>query len=255
MSTSSARRDRQPCRHGDRRSAGACTSPTGSRVPQGADGGNGLRHEAENLSRFREHFRDYPRAIRARADLGLSSRRVLTMELVTGTRSPKWADFPHGTRPARTRRGAAARLPRPGVRARRHPCRPAPGQPAGDAGRTPGAVRSRHGRARAAAAARPPVQAAVRRGRRPRRGSRREAIAMGTRLEDFDEERFMREVGRWSRATRRIRPRRPARAGCCSRSCASARPAALRPPSELRLLGKTLRTWRPRAGRWIRAWT
>ncbi len=91
-------------------------------------------------------------------------------------------------------------------------------------------------------AARAPAQAAVRRRRRARRAGRgRDRSRMGTRLEDFDEERYSRDVGQ-------MVARYAARSGAQAQSegrlmlelVRLATACGLRTPPEMSLLGKTL---------------
>ena len=139
----------------------------------------------------------------------LCSTRVLTMDLVHGTKVTALSGLRRTEQDmGLPRRSAAARLPRPDVRARRDPRRSAPGQHAGHRRRAARPVRPRHDRARAAEAARAPAQAVVRRvdGRGEEVGERihRDGHAAGgLRPRTLTRARS----GSWSRAMPRTRAR------------------------------------------------
>ncbi|MEJ7745379.1 MAG: AarF/UbiB family protein [Luteimonas sp.] len=200
------------------------------------------RVEAENLGRFNEHFAEYPELFVPTPLWDLTRQRVLTMELVNGTKATDLS----GLRRTEQKLGHLATALMRGyldqvfVHGEIH-ADPHPGNLlVTDDGRLAlldlGMV-----------AHVPPKQrerllkllfAAV-----DGRGEEvaNEAIGMGTRLEDFDEERFVREVGQ-------LVARYAARSGAQSQGegrmmldlVRHATACGLRTPAELTLLGKTL---------------
>jgi len=197
--------------------------------------------EAENLIRFRAHFRDYPEVFVPAPLLDFSSRRVLTMELVTGHKVTELTGLFRTEHDTRNMAEALLRgyLDQVLVHGDIH-ADPHPGNLlAMDDGRlalfdlgmvvhVPPRQRDRLFRLLFAAVDGRGEEAA------------REAIAMGTRLEDFEEEHFLREVGQ-------LVARYAAHPG---QSASESRllfdivristACGLRSPSELSLLGKTL---------------
>ncbi len=204
------------------------------------------RIEAENLDRFESHFADYPTLFVPRPVWDLTSARVLTMELVEGT---KVTDI-SGMRRAEEDLGALAAtlmrayLDQMFVHGEIH-ADPHPGNlfltrdtrlallDLGMVAHVPPGQRERMLKLLFAAVD----------GRGEEVAS--ESIAMGTRLEDFDETRFVREV---SQLVARYAARRAARAMAHAQSegrlvlelVRLATACGLRTPPELSLLGKTL---------------
>ncbi len=197
--------------------------------------------EAENLARFREHFREYPEIFVPAPLWDYSSRRVLTMDLVTGHKVTELTGL---FRTEHDVRGLAAALLRGyldqvlvhgDIHADPHPGNllvMEDGRLAlfdlGMVVHVPPRQRDRLFRLLFAAVDGRGEEAA------------RESIAMGTRLEDFEEERYLREVGQLV-----------ARYAAHPSSSASesrllfdivriSTACGLRSPSELSLLGKTL---------------
>jgi len=197
--------------------------------------------EAENLSRFRKHFRDYPEVFVPAPLPDFCSRRVLTMELVTGHKVTELSGLFRAEHDLRGMAEALLRgyLDQVLVHGDIH-ADPHPGNLlAMDDGRlalfdlgmvvhVPPRQRDRLFRLLFAAVDGRGEEAA------------HEAIGMGTRLEDFEEERYLREVGQ-------LVARYAAHPG---QSASESRllfdivristACGLRPPSELSLLGKTL---------------
>lgn len=197
--------------------------------------------EAENLCRFRTHFREYPEIFVPAPLWDFTSRRVLTMELVTGNKVTEVGGLFRTEHDISNLAEALLRgyLDQVLVYGDIH-ADPHPGNLlVMDDGRlalfdlgmvvhVPPRQRDRLFRLLFAAVDGRGEEAA------------REAIAMGTRLEDFEEERFLREVGQ-------LVARYAAHAG---QSASESRllfdivristACGLRSPSELSLLGKTL---------------
>jgi len=197
--------------------------------------------EAENLNRFRKHFRDYPEVFVPAPLPDFCSRRVLTMELVTGHKVTELSGLFRAEHDLRGMAEALLRgyLDQVLVHGDIH-ADPHPGNLlAMDDGRlalfdlgmvvhVPPRQRDRLFRLLFAAVDGRGEEAA------------HEAIGMGTRLEDFEEERYLREVGQ-------LVARYAAHPG---QSASESRllfdivristACGLRPPSELSLLGKTL---------------
>lgn len=197
--------------------------------------------EAENLRRFRLHFRDYPEVFVPAPLPDFCSRRVLTMELVTGHKVTELSGLFRAEHDARSLAEALLRgyLDQVLVHGDIH-ADPHPGNLlAMDDGRlalfdlgmvvhVPPRQRDRLFRLLFAAVDGRGEEAA------------REAIAMGTRLEDFEDERFVREAGQ-------LVARYAAHPGQSSSESRLlfdivrvSTACGLRPPSELSLLGKTL---------------
>lgn len=197
--------------------------------------------EAENLDRFRRHFREYPELFVPAPLWDLTTRRVLTMELVAGHKVTELSGTFRTEHDMRTLAGALLRgyLDQVLVHGDIH-ADPHPGNLlVRDDGRlalfdlgmvmhVPPRQRDRLFRLLFASVEGRGEEAA------------RESIAMGTRLEDFEEERYVREVGQ-------LVARYAAHAG---QSLSEGRllfeivristACGLRTPSELSLLGKTL---------------
>jgi predicted unusual protein kinase regulating ubiquinone biosynthesis (AarF/ABC1/UbiB family) len=200
------------------------------------------RAEAENLERFGEHFRDYPELYVPAPLWDLTATRVLTMELVAGTKVTELSGL---RRTEQSMVGLASALMRGYldqvfVHGEIH-ADPHPGNllvtddgrlalfDLGMIAHVPPKLRERLLKLLFAAVDGRGEEVA------------NEAIAMGTRLEDFDEERFLREVGQ-------LVSRYAAHAG--SQSLSEGRlmlelvglstACGLRTPPELSLLGKTL---------------
>lgn len=197
--------------------------------------------EAENLDRFRAHFREYPELYVPAPIWDFTTRRVLTMELVTGH---KVTELSGPFRTEHDMRSLAAALLRGyldqvlvhgDIHADPHPGNllvTRDGRLAlfdlGMVMHVPPRQRDRLFRLMVAAVDGRGEEAA------------RESIAMGTRLEDFEEERYLREVGQ-------LVARYAAHTG---QSLSEGRllfeivristACGLRTPSELSLLGKTL---------------
>jgi predicted unusual protein kinase regulating ubiquinone biosynthesis (AarF/ABC1/UbiB family) len=200
------------------------------------------RAEAENLERFGEHFRDYPELYVPAPLWDLTATRVLTMELVAGTKVTELSGLRRTEQSMVNLASALMRgyLDQVFVHGEIH-ADPHPGNllvtddgrlalfDLGMIAHVPPKLRERLLKL---------LFAAV-----DGRGDEvaNEAIAMGTRLEDFDEERFLREVGQ-------LVSRYAAHAG--SQSLSEGRlmlelvglstACGLRTPPELSLLGKTL---------------
>ncbi|GAB3355064.1 ABC1 kinase family protein [Lysobacter tyrosinilyticus] len=197
--------------------------------------------EAENLRRFRAHFRDYPEVFVPAPLPDFSSRRVLTMELVTGHKVTELSGLYRAEHDTRTMAEALLRgyldqvLVHGDIHADPHPgnlLAMEDGRLAlfdlGMVVHVPPRQRDRLFRLLFSAVDGRGEEAA------------REAIAMGTRLEDFEGERFLREAGQ-------LVARYAAHPG---QSASESRllfdivristACGLRPPSELSLLGKTL---------------
>jgi len=200
------------------------------------------RVEAENLDRFNQHFAEYPELFVPAPLWDLTRQRVLTMELVTGTKATDMT----GVRRTEHKLGHLATALMRGyldqvfVHGEIH-ADPHPGNLlVTDDGRLAlldlGMV-----------AHVPPKQrerllkllfAAV-----DGRGEEvaNESIAMGTRLEDFDEERFVREVGQMvARYAARSGPQSLGEGRLMLDIVRQATACGLRTPPELSLLGKTL---------------
>jgi predicted unusual protein kinase regulating ubiquinone biosynthesis (AarF/ABC1/UbiB family) len=200
------------------------------------------RAEAENLERFGEHFRDYPELYVPAPLWDLTATRVRTMELVAGTKVTELSGL---RRTEQSMVGLASALMRGYldqvfVHGEIH-ADPHPGNllvtddgrlalfDLGMIAHVPPKLRERLLKLLFAAVDGRGEEVA------------NEAIAMGTRLEDFDEERFLREVGQ-------LVSRYAAHAG--SQSLSEGRlmlelvglstACGLRTPPELSLLGKTL---------------
>jgi ubiquinone biosynthesis protein len=197
--------------------------------------------EAENLDRFRAHFREYPELFVPAPIWDYTTRRVLTMELVTGHKVTELSGTFRTEHDMRALAGALLRgyldqvLMHGDIHADPHPGNLL----VTDDGRlalfdlgmvmhVPPRQRDRLFRLLVASVEGRGEDAA------------RESIAMGTRLEDFEEERYLREVGQ-------LVARYAAHAG---HSLSEGRllfeivristACGLRTPSELSLLGKTL---------------
>jgi predicted unusual protein kinase regulating ubiquinone biosynthesis (AarF/ABC1/UbiB family) len=197
--------------------------------------------EAENLLRFRAHFRDYPEVFVPAPLPDFCSRRVLTMELVTGHKVTELSGLFRAEHDVRCMAEALLRgyldqvLVHGDIHADPHPgnlLAMEDGRLAlfdlGMVVHVPPRQRDRLFRLLFAAVDGRGEEAA------------REAIAMGTRLEDFEEERFMREAGQ-------LVARYAAHPGQSSSESRLlfdivrvSTACGLRPPSELSLLGKTL---------------
>lgn len=200
------------------------------------------RVEAENLERFRDHFARYPRLFVPSPIWDLTRTRVLTMELVSGTKvtdisGMRRSEQPMGELAADLMRGY---LDQTFVHGEIH-ADPHPGNllvtddgrlavfDLGMVAHVPPKRRDRLMKLLFAAVDGRGEEVA------------NEAIAMGTRLEDFEEERYMREVGQ-------MVSRYAAHSG--SQSVSEGRlvldltrlgaACGLRTPPELSLLGKTL---------------
>jgi predicted unusual protein kinase regulating ubiquinone biosynthesis (AarF/ABC1/UbiB family) len=197
--------------------------------------------EAENLSRFREHFRDYPEIFVPAPIWDFSTRHVLTMELVTGRKVTDLTGLFRAEHDVRDLAEAllAGYLDQVLVHGDIH-ADPHPGNllvmedgrlalfDLGMVVHVPPRQRDRLFRLLFAAVDGRGEDAA------------HETIGMGTRLEDFEEERFLREVGQ-------LVARYAAHSG---QSASESRllfdivristACGLRSPSELSLLGKTL---------------
>jgi predicted unusual protein kinase regulating ubiquinone biosynthesis (AarF/ABC1/UbiB family) len=200
------------------------------------------RAEAENLERFGEHFRDYPELYVPAPLWDLTATRVLTMELVAGTKVTELSGLRRTEQSMVNLASALMRgyLDQVFVHGEIH-ADPHPGNllvtddgrlalfDLGMIAHVPPKLRERLLKL---------LFAAV-----DGRGDEvaNEAIAIGTRLEDFDEERFTREAGQ-------LVSRYAAHAG--SQSLSEGRlmlelvglstACGLRTPPELSLLGKTL---------------
>ncbi|HVI60033.1 MAG TPA: AarF/UbiB family protein [Luteimonas sp.] len=200
------------------------------------------RAEAENLERFGEHLAGYPELLVPAPVWDLTSRRVLTMELVAGTKVTEVSGL---RRTEQSMSGLAAALmrgyldqvfvhgeihadPHPGNLLVTHDGRLALFD-LGMVAHVPPRQRERLLKLLFAAVDGRGEEVA------------QESIAMGTRLEDFDESRFVRETGQ-------LVATYAAHAG--SRSLSEGRlmlelvglstACGLRTPAELSLLGKTL---------------
>jgi predicted unusual protein kinase regulating ubiquinone biosynthesis (AarF/ABC1/UbiB family) len=200
------------------------------------------RAEAENLERFGEHFRDYPELYVPAPLWDLTATRVLTMELVAGTKVTELSGLRRTEQSMVDLASALMRgyLDQVFVHGEIH-ADPHPGNllvtddgrlalfDLGMIAHVPPKLRERLLKLLFAAVDGRGEEVA------------NEAIAMGTRLEDFDEERFLREVGQ-------LVSRYAAHAG--SQSLSEGRlmlelvglstACGLRTPPELSLLGKTL---------------
>ncbi|HEY0661800.1 MAG TPA: AarF/UbiB family protein [Lysobacter sp.] len=197
--------------------------------------------EAENLDRFREHFREYPELFVPAPLWDLTRRRVLTMELVSGHKVTEISGLQRTEQDLGRLASALLRgyldqvLVHGDIHADPHPGNllvTADGRLAlfdlGMVVHVPPRQRDRLFRL---------LSSAV-----DGRGEEvvHESIAMGTRLEDFEEERYLREIGQ-------LVARYAAHAG---HSLSEGRllfeivristACGLRTPSELSLLGKTL---------------
>lgn len=200
------------------------------------------RVEAENLDRFNQHFAEYPELFVPAPLWNLTRQRVLTMELVAGTKATDMTGVRRTERKLGHLASALMRgyLDQVFVHGEIH-ADPHPGNLlVTDDGRLAlldlGMV-----------AHVPPKQrerllkllfAAV-----DGRGEEvaNESIAMGTRLEDFDEERFVREVGQMvARYAARSGPQSLGEGRLMLDIVRQATACGLRTPPELSLLGKTL---------------
>lgn len=197
--------------------------------------------EAENLARFRKHFREYPEIFVPAPIWDFSSRRVLTMDLATGYKVTELTGLFRTEHDVRQLAETLLRgyLDQVLVHGDIH-ADPHPGNLlVMDDGRlalfdlgmvvhVPPRERDRLFRLLFAAVDGRGEEAA------------RESIAMGTRLEDFEEERYLREVGQLV-ARYAAHP-----SGSASESrllfdiVRISTACGLRSPSELSLLGKTL---------------
>ncbi|MFC5569456.1 ABC1 kinase family protein [Lysobacter yangpyeongensis] len=197
--------------------------------------------EAENLARFSRHFSDYPEIFIPAPLWNFSARRVLTMDLVTGHKVTELSGLFRTEHDVRDLAEALLRgyLDQVLVYGDIH-ADPHPGNLlVTDDGRlalfdlgmvvhVPPRQRDRLFRLLFAAVDGRGEEAA------------REAIAMGTRLEDFEEERFMREVGQLV-ARYAAHPSASASESRLLFDIVRVSTACgLRSPSELSLLGKTL---------------
>lgn len=200
------------------------------------------RAEAENLERFGEHLRGYPELYVPAPLWDLTATRVLTMELVAGTKVTELSGLRRTEQSMVELASALMRgyLDQVFVHGEIH-ADPHPGNllvtddgrlalfDLGMVAHVPPKLRERLLKLLFAAVDGRGEEVA------------NEAIAMGTRLEDFDEERFLREVGQ-------LVSRYAAHAG--SQSLSEGRlmlelvglstASGLRTPPELSLLGKTL---------------
>jgi predicted unusual protein kinase regulating ubiquinone biosynthesis (AarF/ABC1/UbiB family) len=200
------------------------------------------RAEAENLERFGDHLRDYPDLLVPRPYWDLTRTRVLTMELVRGSKVTELGDvqrreFDLNALAEALMRGYLDQVfvhgeihadPHPGNLLVTHDGRLALFD-LGMIAHVPPKQRERLLKLLFAAVDGRGEEVA------------NEAIAMGTRLECFDEERFMREVGQMvaryaahSRQTSQSEGRLMLELVSLSTAC------GLRSPPELSLLGKTL---------------
>ncbi|HEU0306067.1 MAG TPA: AarF/UbiB family protein [Lysobacter sp.] len=197
--------------------------------------------EAENLSRFRAHFHEYPEIFVPAPLWDFSTRRVLTMELVTGHKVTEVGGVFRTEHDLRVLAQALLQgyldqvLVHGDIHADPHPGNllvMEDGRLAlfdlGMIVHVPPRQRERLFRLLFASVDGRGEEAA------------REAIAMGTRLEDFEEERYMREVGQLVARY----AAHPAASASESRLLFDivriSTACGLRPPSELSLLGKTL---------------
>lgn len=197
--------------------------------------------EAENLNRFRAHFRDYPEVFVPAPLPDFSSRRVLTMELVTGHKVTELSGLFRAEHDVRSLAEALLRgyldqvLVHGDIHADPHPgnlLAMEDGRLAlfdlGMVVHVPPRQRDRLFRLLFASVDGRGEEAA------------REAIAMGTRLEDFEEEHFLRETGQLV-ARYAAHPGQSASESRLLFDIVRISTAyGLRPPSELSLLGKTL---------------
>ena len=197
--------------------------------------------EAENLNRFRSHFREYPEIFVPAPLPDFSSRRVLTMELVTGHKVTELSGLFRAEHDVRDMAEALLRgyldqvLVHGDIHADPHPgnlLAMEDGRLAlfdlGMVVHVPPRQRDRLFRLLFAAVDGRGEEAA------------RESIAMATRLEDFEEERYLREVGQLV-ARYAAHPGQSASESRLLFDIVRVSTACgLRPPSELSLLGKTL---------------
>ncbi|QNP40969.1 ABC1 kinase family protein [Lysobacter solisilvae (ex Woo and Kim 2020)] len=197
--------------------------------------------EAENLARFRKHFSDYPEIFVPAPLWDFSSRRVLTMELVTGSKVTEVSGLFRTEHDVQELAAALLRgyleqvLVHGDIHADPHPGNllvMEDGRLAlfdlGMVVHVPPRQRDRLFRLLFAAVDGRGEEAA------------RESIAMGTRLEDFEEERYLREVGQLV-ARYAAHPSASASESRLLFDIVRVSTACgLRSPSELSLLGKTL---------------
>ena len=197
--------------------------------------------EADNLHRFREHFRDYPELYVPAPLWDFTTRRVLTMELVSGHKVTEVGGLfrtehdLHGLAEALLRGYLDQVLVHGDIHADPHPGNllvMADGRLAlfdlGMVVHVPPRMRDRLLRLLYAAVEGRGEDAA------------RESIAMGTRLEDFEEERYLREVGQLVARYAAHRGQLSSESRLLFDIVRISTACGLRSPSELSLLGKTL---------------
>lgn len=200
------------------------------------------RSEAENLERFGEHFEGYPELYVPAPVWDLTRRRVLTMELVSGT---KVTDLSGLRRTEQKMDGLASALMRGYldqvfVHGEIH-ADPHPGNllvtddgrlalfDLGMVAHVPPRQRERLLKLLFAAVDGRGEEVAI------------EAIALGTRLEDFDEEQFLREVGQMvARYAAHTAAQGLSEGRLVLELVRLATACGLRTPPEMSLLGKTL---------------
>jgi ubiquinone biosynthesis protein len=197
--------------------------------------------EAENLERFRAHFREYPELFVPAPLWDFSSRRVLTMELVTGHKvtelsGPFRTEHDMGALAAALLRGYLDQVLLHGdIHADPHPGNllvMEDGRLAlfdlGMVVHVPPRQRDRLFRLLFASVEGRGEDAA------------RESIAMGTRLEDFEEERYVREVAQMVARYAAHAAQSAGEGRLLFEIVRIGTACGLRTPSELSLLGKTL---------------
>jgi predicted unusual protein kinase regulating ubiquinone biosynthesis (AarF/ABC1/UbiB family) len=197
--------------------------------------------EAENLSRFRRHFRDYPEVFVPAPLMDFSTRHVLTMELVTGYKVTELSGLFRTEHDVRDLAEALLRgyldqvLVHGDIHADPHPGNllvMEDGRLAlfdlGMVVHVPPRQRDRLFRLLFAAVDGRGEEAA------------RESIAMGTRLEDFEAERYLREVGQLVARYAAHPSASTSESRLLFDIVRISTACGLRSPSELSLLGKTL---------------
>ena len=200
------------------------------------------RTEAENLDRFNAHFADYPELFVPTPVWDLTRARVLTMELVTGTKATDITGLQRTERDMGPLATALMRgyLDQVFVHGEIH-ADPHPGNllvtddgrlallDLGMVAHVPPKQRERLLKLLFAAVDGRGEQVAA------------EAVAMGTRLEDFDEERYYRDVGQMvSRYAARSGAQAQSEGRLMLELVRLATACGLRTPPEMSLLGKTL---------------
>lgn len=200
------------------------------------------RTEAENLDRFNAHFAEYPELFVPTPVWDLTRARVLTMELVTGTKATDITGLQRTERDMGPLATALMRgyLDQVFVHGEIH-ADPHPGNllvtddgrlallDLGMVAHVPPKQRERLLKLLFAAVDGRGEQVAA------------EAVAMGTRLEDFDEERYYRDVGQMvSRYAARSGAQAQSEGRLMLELVRLATACGLRTPPEMSLLGKTL---------------